>query len=62
MLLNAYPEKLLTKTIKQIFSSNSKSKNSQNLETPKPFLLYEKKKKKKSQNNLNALLINMVSR
>ena len=61
MLLNAYSEKLLTKTIKQIFSSNSKSKNSQNLETPKPFLLYEKKKKK-SQNNLNALLINMVSR
>ena len=60
MLLNAYPEKLLTKTIKQIFSSNSKSKNSLNLETPKPFLLYEKKKK--SQNNLNALLINMVSR
>ena len=46
MLLNAYSEKLLTKTIKQIFSSNSKSKNSQNLETPKPFLLYEKKKKK----------------
>ena len=45
MLLNAYSEKLLTKTIKQIFSSNSKSKNSQNLETPKPFLLYEKKKK-----------------
>ena len=49
MLLNAYSEKLLTKTIKQIFSSNSKSKNSQNLETPKPFLLYEKKKKKISE-------------
>ena len=40
--LNGYPEKLITKTIKQTLSSNSKSKNSQNLETPKLFLPCEK--------------------
>ena len=33
----------ITKTIKQTFSSNSKSKNSQNAETPKLFLPYEKR-------------------
>ena len=41
MWLNAYPEKLKTKTIKQTLSSNSKSKNSQNLEAAKPFIPYE---------------------
>ena len=40
--LNGYPEKLITKTIKQTLSLNSKSNNSQNLETPKLFLPYEK--------------------
>ena len=42
MRLNGYPDKLITKTIKQILSSNSKSKNSQNLKTPKFFLPCEK--------------------
>ena len=35
--LNSYPEKLITKTIKRTLLSNSKSKNRQNLETPKNF-------------------------
>ena len=56
MRLNGYPDKLITKTIKQTLSSNSKSKNSQNLETPKFFYHM----KKEYQKNLNALLINMV--
>ena len=56
MRLNGYPEKLITKAIKETLSSNSKSKNSQNLETPK--FLYHMKKEYK--NNLKALLINMV--
>ena len=42
MRLNGYPEKLITKTIKQTLSYNSKSKNSQNLEAPKLFIPYEK--------------------
>ena len=42
MRLNDYPEKLITKTIKRTLLSNSKSKNSQNLETPKLFIPYEK--------------------
>ena len=42
MPLNGYPEKLITKTIKQTLPSNSKSKNSQNLEGPKLFMPYEK--------------------
>ena len=42
MRLNGYPEKLITKTIKRTLLSNSKSKNSENLETPKLFIPYEK--------------------
>ena len=42
MRLNAYSEKLTTKTIKRTLLSNSKSKNSKNLETPKLFIPYEK--------------------
>ena len=42
MRLNGYPEKLITKTIKKTLSSNSKSKNSQNLKTTKRFLPCEK--------------------
>ena len=42
MRLNGYPEKLITRTIKRTLLSNSKSKNSQNLETPKLFMPYEK--------------------
>ena len=42
MRLNGHPEKLITKTIKHTLASNSKSNNSQNLETPKLFLPYEK--------------------
>ena len=42
MRLNGYPEKLITKVIKQTLSSNSKTKNSQNLETPKLFLQFKK--------------------
>ena len=42
MRLNGYSEKLITKAIKETLSSNSKSKNSQNLETPKLFIPYEK--------------------
>ena len=42
MRLNGCPEKLITKAIKQTLSSNSKTKNSQNLETPELFLPYEK--------------------
>ena len=56
MRLNGYPEKLITKVIKQTLSSNSKTKNSQNLETQNFFYHL----KKEYQNNLNALLINMV--
>ena len=41
MRLNGYPEKLITKTIKQTLSFNSRSKNNQNLEAPKLFILYE---------------------
>ena len=43
MRLIGYPEKLITKTIKQTLSSNIKSKNNQNLEAPKLFLPYEKR-------------------
>ena len=42
MRLNGYPEKLITKTIKQTLSFNSRSKNNQNLEAPKLFIPYEK--------------------
>ena len=42
MQLNVYPEKLIIKTIKRTLLSNSKSKNNQNLETPKLFVPYEK--------------------
>ena len=42
MQLNVYPEKLIIKTIKRTLLSNSKSKNNQNLETPKLFIPYEK--------------------
>ena len=42
MRLNGYPDKLISKTIKQALSSNSKSKNSQNVEVPNLFLPYEK--------------------
>ena len=42
MWLNGYPEKLITKTIKQTLPANSESNNSQNLETPKHFIPYEK--------------------
>ena len=42
MRLNGYPEKLIIKTIKWTLLSNSKSKNSGNLETPKSFIPYEK--------------------
>ena len=42
MQLNGYPEKLTTKTIKRTLLSNSKSKNSRNFQTPKPFMPYEK--------------------
>ena len=37
MRWNGYPKKLITKTIKQTFSFNSRSKNSPNLEMPKLF-------------------------
>ena len=40
--LNDYSEKLITKTIKKALPSNSKSKNNQNLKTPKLFIPYEK--------------------
>ena len=40
--LNGYPEKLITKTIKQTLLFNSRSKNSQNLEAPNLFMPYEK--------------------
>ena len=40
--LNGYPEKLITKTIKQTLSFNSRSKNNQKLEAPKLFIPYEK--------------------
>ena len=42
MRLNGYPEKLITKTIKQTLSFNSRLKNNQNLEAPKLFIPYEK--------------------
>ena len=42
MWLNGYPEKLITKTNKRTLLSNSKSKNSRNLETPKLLIPYEK--------------------
>ena len=42
MRLNGYPDKLISKTIKQALSSNSKSKNSQNVEVANLFLPYEK--------------------
>ena len=42
MRLNGYPEKLITKTIEQTLSFNSRSKNNQNLEAPKLFIPYEK--------------------
>ena len=42
MQLNVYPEKLIIKRIKRTLLSNSKSKNNQNLETPKLFIPYEK--------------------
>ena len=42
MRLNGHPEKLITKTIKQTLSFNSRSKNNQNLEAPKLFIPYEK--------------------
>ena len=42
MSLNGYPEKLITNTTKRTLLSNSKSKNSQNLETPKLLTPYGK--------------------
>ena len=42
MRLNGYPEKLIAKTIKRTMRSNSKSKNSQNLERPHLCIPYEK--------------------
>ena len=42
MWLNGYPEKLITKTIKQTLSFNSRSKNNQKFEAPKHFIPYEK--------------------
>ena len=42
MRLNGYPEKLITKTIKQTLSFNSRSKNNQKFEAPKHFIPYEK--------------------
>ena len=56
MGLNGYPEKLIRKTIKKTLSSNSKSKNNQNLETQN-FLYHIKKE---YLNNLNVLVMNMV--
>ena len=41
-VINDYPERLITKTIKRAVSSNSKSKDGQNLETLELFLPYEK--------------------
>ena len=38
MQLNGYPEKLITKTMKQAFPSNVKSKNSPNMKTPQLFI------------------------
>ena len=37
-----YPERLITKTIKQTLSFNSRSKNKQELGAPKLFIPYEK--------------------
>ena len=62
MQLNGYPEKLITKLIKQTLSSNSKLKKGQNLETPKLFIPYEKGIRKHCSDNLNVSLINMVQR
>ena len=60
MQLNGYPEKLITKLIKQTLSSNSKLKKGQNLETPRLFIPYEKGIRKHCSDNLNVSLINMV--
>ena len=62
MQLNGYPEKLITKLIKQTLSSNSKLKKGQNLETPRLFIPYEKGIRKHCSDNLNVSLINMVQR
>ena len=60
MQLNGYPEKLITKLIKQTLSSNSKLKKGQNLETPEFFIPYEKGIRKHCSDNLNVSLIKMV--